>query len=83
MVFGYGGYDDGGGSDSKNRGLHGWWRGLFPCFACDGQLECLGQGMLMKEDISSCTSDILTWQALISLILNMFSASFSQKAGSS
>lgn len=55
MVFGCGGYDDGGGSDSKNRGLHGWWRGLFPCFACDGQLECLGQGMLMKEDISSCT----------------------------
>ena len=56
MVFGYGGYDDGGGSDSKNRGLHGWWTGgLFPSFACDGQLECLGQGMLMKEDISSCT----------------------------
>ena len=32
MVFGYGGYDDGGGSDSKNRGLHGWWRGPFLLF---------------------------------------------------
>lgn len=49
-------------------------------FACDGQLGCLGQGMLMKEDIYPVVqSDILTWQALIFLILNMFSAPFSQK----